>query len=486
MVTRAKAAILTLSQEFDPKDPFASSLLRALADFGHEVGERRLIEHWKTRSVGHPAGDMRYRWELSHKHAPAMPSYAPLESWRAWRSTEGPVLERDPFEFEERLALPIVLTDTVELLSKRSAYDEDAAQLLAEAGPALRRDFASYVQAIHPWRDTFALWCLTHHPLALGQLHPLAVASATCHAADVEPGMSAVHGKRFPFHQKPLVSASAQLAMGLFTLGLELEMVGRLATHVADSRRATGGWGDVVDESDVLTTLVAADLLSNVDPSFDAGLACEYFVSQQGNDGLFRALGPEAPWLTHAVIRWVESAHNPFADRFRWPFVVDANRGHKTQLPFYAYFVDVAELFERMPGLARTSTEMAFIDLAGFRVFNNRYGQDRGDDVLRAFADALVELRGSAVIRDGGDEFVIIGAPCRRGLQDDMESFRMSWPGRFAATFGDDVPTVAPRILVTACTCGTIVKTRERLGREIGLLKERAGIIGPEGVVGVM
>lgn len=485
-IDRARAALEALGQGLEPKDPLAASLVRALTALGCDIDPGPLFAFWATRSVGSPVGEMRYRWELTHRHLSDLPRAADPSAWRAWRSAEASLLERDPFRFEARLTVPVVLTDTVDLLASVSSKETAGAQaddLLDEAGPALRRDFAGHVQAIHPWADTFALWCLVHRPLALARLHPLAVAIATCHAADVEPGMEAVHGKRFPFHQRPLVSASAQLATGLLSLGLDLDLVGRLSAFVGAARHPSGAWGDVEGEADILTTLVAADLLCRVDPSFDPAPTRAYVESLQDTDGLWRALGPEAPWLTYEVIRWLEAAAQPFARRFRFPYILESNRDHKTRLPFYAYFVDVARLFETLPGLAETHTEMAFIDLAGFRAFNNRYGQDRGDQVLAAFARELERLEGAVAVRDGGDEFLIVGAPCRTGLFQDLERFRTRWPVRFEEVFGSDVPPVAPRILLRRSRCGRIVSAREQLGQEIGQLKESAGELGPEGVL---
>ncbi|MFW5741231.1 MAG: hypothetical protein ACOC1F_12780, partial [Myxococcota bacterium] len=251
---RGKEALESLRDQVEPKDPFAASLTRALLDLGCPADPSELFAFWSTRSIGSPAGEMRYRWELTHRRIGDVPAYADPASWRAWRSAEARLLERDPFVFESRLAIPIVLSDTTELLAAEATRGSCSARdLLREAAPALRRDFALHVQAIHPWSDTFALWCLSRRPLALAQLHPLAVAIATCHAADVEPGMDAVHGKRFPFHRHPFVSASAQLATGLMGLGLELDKVGRLAAFVADRQHPSGGWGDVEAQTDVLT-----------------------------------------------------------------------------------------------------------------------------------------------------------------------------------------------------------------------------------------
>jgi hypothetical protein len=60
--------------------------------------------------------------------------------------------------------------------------------------------------------------------------YSVAVAIAACYAALDRSEDGAVLGIRFPFHEKPLVSATAYLAMGLLGLGMELELAARLAS----------------------------------------------------------------------------------------------------------------------------------------------------------------------------------------------------------------------------------------------------------------
>ena len=142
----------------------------------------------------------------------------------------------------------------------------------------------------------------------------------------------------------------------------------------------------------------------------------------------------------------------------------------------------LARLFASLPSLAASETELGFIDLAGFRAFNNAHGQDAGDAVLAAFAGALSGVDAAAAIRDGGDEFLLVGAPARGGLSRDLDSFRRAWPAAFRARFGADVPPVAPRILVTKTRGGDLRAAREVLGRTIASLKDREKP-GPEGVL---
>jgi GGDEF domain-containing protein len=154
-----------------------------------------------------------------------------------------------------------------------------------------------------------------------------------------------------------------------------------------------------------------------------------------------------ATWITAA---WLEAAARPFAERFVFPTLPPGTRDRKTGLPFFSYFDDLAGLFASTPELAASVVEVAFLDLAGFRSFNNAHGQDAGDAVLSEVASSLRDIPAAVAVRDGGDEFLVLGAPTRRDLEADLDAFRRAWPARFRARFGDHTPVVS-RILVTAC-----------------------------------
>ncbi|MCB0579351.1 MAG: diguanylate cyclase [Phaeodactylibacter sp.] len=306
-------------------------------------------------------------------------------------------------------------------------------------------------------------------------MRPFAIAIAAAYTTGAEEH-GCVRGTRFPFHERPLTSATAMLAGALLELGQDIPLASRLAHSVATSQRSDGAFGDDDEPSDLFTTFLAAELLARLDPGFDATRPAAFLARAQSADGFFRALGPEAPWLTDAVARWLRVAERPFHARFRWPAIPAANRDRKTGLPPYAWFVDLAELFASLPGLAAAPCTLAFFDLIGFRAFNNAHGQDRGDDVLEELAAALMEIEGAAAIRDGGDEFLLVGAP-GADLEAAIDRFEAAWPARFAARFGDVGETVRPRVLLGHVGRGDRLReAREALGRAVGELKDRGAL----------
>ena len=116
---------------------------------------------------------------------------------------------------------------------------------------------------------------------------------------------------------------------------------------------------------------------------------------------------------------------------------------------------------------------MAFLDLAGFGAWNNRFGMAAGDEVLRFLADELKRIPDAVAIRDGGDEFVIVGGPLGTGLADRMTQFRTDFPTKFLERFGADALPVAPRVVTTVTIGRDVISARDQLGRDIARLKSR-------------
>ena len=341
------------------------------------------------------------------------------------------------------------------------------------------------MRAEDTWRDTWGLWTLARRPLAQEALHPLLVALASRHATlAIRTAGLATTG---PTHdQRPSVPASANLAAGLWAIGQYTSLIPGLAGYLRSVERPDGGWGDDDAPADLVTTLVAADLLSSIDPAFDPEPTVRWLArAQEPATGWWRQLGPEVAWLTAEVVGWLERSARPFAERFRWPARTRATLDRKTGLPTYAQFGEVVRAFQNLPGLAEAPIAVGFLDLARFREFNNARGQVEGDRLLRCLAQTLETIPGALAIRDGGDEFMIIGAPTRAGLADDLDAFRLAWCRVYASEFGG-LQTVAPRIVAMSTRGDRLAEARERLGRRVGEIKSahetpREGLLVTDG-----
>jgi GGDEF domain-containing protein len=468
-IQRGAAAVLAAARSTPHIDPLAAFFVRARHRLEGVFDPTPLLAHWATRSPGTLVGHDRYRWELSHKRGTGFPRYAdPPTAWRAWRASEAALMERDVFAFEEILVGPIATFESAELLAETHVGGGEA--LLQEALPVLRRDFAQHALERNPWADTFAAWCLSRYPSTFRSLRSLLVAVVETYTARARVRDGVVVGTRFPFHERPLVSGSAQLALASLTLGCHFDVTARLLAFVGEQRRPDGGWGDADDPSDLLTTLVALDLLAHFDPEFEPTPTVSFLIRSQRTDGFWRAFGPEAPWLTAMLLEQLQDMQRPFAHRFRFPRVQPENLDRKTQLPSFAYFSELSQLFRELPGLARADVELGFIDLIGFRAFNNRYGQARGDEVLRLFAESLPS-NSVCSVRDGGDEFLLLGAPSGGKLETEISELQRSWPNKFRAQFGDGASPVLARALVATTSGSAILSGRETLGQAIAELK---------------
>lgn len=488
-IERARRVLDELATSVDLREPMAGFLWGASR--AHDRARlEALIAHVAGRTAGHIRSDARYRWELSHRVGAPEPSYAPLARWAPWRAGDASAFENDRYRLESAVLLPVVCVGYLELFEAAARLegvdlatpDDDAAvrvddaasresrtslaqALFDESLAVLRYDLARAVVGDDPFSDTHLLRVIARSPHVLARLEPLAVALASTYA--VEHPRPPVEGVRFPFVGKPLASATAMLASALLDLGLHLPLLAEQVAWLAQARREDGGWADAAEtSSDVLTTAMVGSVLVRLDPELDGAGVSQVLLDRQGEDGLWRALGPDAPWITHEVLELLEALALPFSARFRWPHVHASHRDRKTQLPSFGHFLELCELFGSVASLARTPVELAFVDLIGFRAFNNLHGQDLGDDILAAFGEALSAIPGVRTIRDGGDEFLVVGAPTRDDLQIELEAFLGGWREVFVQRYGDTTP-VAPRVLVARGSAGELRRTRESLGRAI-------------------
>jgi GGDEF domain-containing protein len=471
---------------FDVRSEALFGAAVALAALPDEQTARALVADWRCylgRTSANPDSTGRYPFLVDTRHAP-LPGYVPpRDEWQTWHPSEQEVYERDPGRALRSLVLPPVLADNVELLDLlASGGDEAAAEVLGAVLPVARRDFARYAEMAHAWTDTWALWQLARRPRALRRLHPFALAVAESYAERAVAAGGVGTGSRFPFHDRPMVSVSAQLAAGLLALGVHPKLVGQLAAWVASQARGDGAWADAREPPDPLTTLVAADLLGGLEPSWDSAPTLAWIDARRRPDGLLVAMGPEAAWLTLAADELAERLARPFPARFRWPQLAVEQRDRRTGLPFLGYVADLARLFAEVPSLMAAPVSLAFLDLAGFGEWNNRFGMAAGDEVLRFLASELASVPGAVAVRDGGDEFVLVAAPGDDGLPGRMRSLREAFPRRFRARFGEDAPPVAMRVVTTTVGGAALERGRDLLGVEIARLKAAHPRVPPEGV----
>lgn len=486
-IARARDALATLADDLPLDDGLAPSVLLAFPGRLRGPAATAFLADLRRRMDAPAPAAGPFPW---HRDPAASATHARRgrRPRISWRPGEAALMSADLTGYLERIRDPLAIVDTLELLARLEAeagpaVAETAGHLRRDAMPAIETEMAWWILGSDPWRDTFALWAATGRPHVPGHVHALLVATATRYATLASRVAGVVTGNAAPFDGVPLVSASAHLAMGLWSLGLYPSLIPGILAFVAAERRPNGSWADAGQPPDVLTTLAAAELLGRLDPDFDPAPTAAYLARLQEPAGWWRALDPEVPWLTSNVLAWLERADRPFHERFAWPGVQKWDRDRKTKIPTYTYFSDVARVVGGIPALRDRPVPLLFCDLAGFKEFNNAKGQQAGDEALRVFAGALGEIPSARAIRDGGDEFIVVGAPLREGFVEDVRAFQAGWPAIFAATFGREVPAVAPRLLISTATGGSLDAARERLGRLVGEVKVAHPEPGSEGVL---
>ncbi len=465
-------------------DPMLAASLLAMRAIGNPAPVAPLLSYLSRREqIADRHSWRRYPWILGFRADPGDLAY---EGPRVnWRPREAFWLTSHATQYAARIMAPSLMALHLQLWSEVAlAPDEQlasrAVQLLRRSLPVAEDDVAEWIAADDPWRDTFAIWQLTAHPLALSHLRDLVQALANRYGR-LAVRAGAVQGRRFPFFGEPLTSASAHLGLGLWRLGTYPRVLPGLYAFIKAMRRPDGGWQDGTQPRDVLTTLAAAELLTALDPTFDPQPTIRFFERRQEPAGWWRALGPEVPWLTASIVDWMRRATGPFRRRFSWPQVAPAVRDRLTGLATIAFFDEIAMSVGGLPELAQLPVEFAFIDLAGFGKFNTQHGQVAGDRALRLYAESLQHIPDALVVRDGGDEILVIGLPTARTLESRVDEFMRAWPDR-AVRLQIARGAVVPRVVITSVQAGALHEARNTLGQAIGWLKNEVPEPGPEGV----
>jgi GGDEF domain-containing protein len=233
----------------------------------------------------------------------------------------------------------------------------------------------------------------------------------------------------------------------------------------------------------VLTTLAVAELLGNLDPGFEPAEVVDVLGGLvTSRDRRPVLIGPEWPWLAAALLSFATRSALPFRERFAWPHVPDWMRDERVRVPRYEAYLAYARLFAALPGLAAAPIEIAFLDMAGFGHWNTAHGQAAGDELLACLTALLRTLPESRTIRDGGDEFLVVGAPQAEGLEERMRRLSARWI-EASRSFSPDLPVVPLRTAVMTTRADSLREAREHLGQWIGVLKADFPEPSPEGVV---
>jgi len=478
---RASLDAVVLSGRQD--EAFLASAALRRADLGHPIDPLPVLEYWADRTPGGPTSSRRYRWSLGPLQAPR------LDHLADWRPGEMERIERDPLRFARRLWTPMILIDTFEWLCRVAASDGPAAtlagQLVAEAEPRLADELAGWVTGHDPWAETFGLWILARRPRVMALERDLVFAIAARYASRAATQGGVVLGRSYPFHEIGLPSATAHLGAAIAALGVRTELLGAQVGYLLEARRPDGGWGDPDQPTDLLTTLAAADLVAGLEPSFDPGSILGLLETLPPARRGWAVVGPEAPFVAAEVGAYVDRVGRPFPERFRWPQVAPWAIDPHVGIARFDAYLDLGRLFASLPGLGAEPVEVAFVDIAGLGAWNNAHGMDAGDELLRWVAGRLRTVPLSRPYRDGGDEFLLVGAPGRGGLAADVASLFEDWPIAWARTFGD-APVAPPRGVVGTWAGRDVVEARGRLSRALGELKHRVPTPGPCGVLEVL
>ena len=489
-VQRAHHALRHLTQAPDALlDPLVVSALTIRRRDEPSFDVRPWLDALMQReaSYGRDNG-LRYQWDLSHHSLPGSSAY--LRPWSAprllFRPLEQAEFDENPTRYGRRLMEPLVVTAQFGLWGavardEGSPFANTARHLLDEATPIAENDLAHCVEGLDPWHDTLALSLLSAQPEAMERLRNLIFTLALRYGA-IAQRQGPVRGTRHPYFDRPLVSASAQLAGGLWRFGIYPSVIPDLVRFVIDAREHDGGWGDTGQPSDLLTTLVTADLLTRIDPDFDPAPTVDFFLASQEQSGWWRALNPEVPWLTAAIADWLERTLLPFSARFTWPSPLIWQVDRLTGLPTLAILLEMELLIQGLPSLARQPMEVAFIDLANFGGWNKAHGQVAGDRVIAQLGKTLRELPSVFAVRIGGDEIMVFGQPgaAPGALVATLDLWRRGWPQRLM-----EVPAVAvpPRVVVGHGLAGQLETMRKVLGQRIADVKNRWPSPPPEGVL---
>jgi GGDEF domain-containing protein len=463
-----------------PDNPFRPAVLRWAAATSRPGDPEPLLAILEQAAEGRSSRRLRWRLPVGRWIDPAL--------LVRWRPAEIEATRRDPTAHANRLWLPAVLVDQLAWLEELAAGPDPrlaarARAIADEALPAIEDVVAGSVGGSDTWADTFLLWSFARNRPALRPLRGLVVALAARYAARAGRTAGIARGRSFPWFDVPMASSTAHLATASATLGEGMQLVDAQLAWLRAERRPDGGWGDRRQPSDILSTLAAARLFGAIDPGFNPLSVVEPLRSMVAGNGAHPCLiGPEWPWLTAELAAYLDWAAHTFTERFQWPNVADSAMDPKVGVPRYEGYLLLADLFDRVPALGRGTVDVAFVDLANFGKWNGDHGQDAGDRLLALLTHQPQTVPRSRTYRDGGDEFLVVGAPQTDDLETGLRDLCTRWPKISREAFRS-MPVVPIRGVIKRVAANDLREGRATLGLAIGPLKRRHPEPDPEGVI---
>jgi GGDEF domain-containing protein len=464
-----------------PDSPFRPALLRWAAASGRDADPDPVLDHLE----GIASGDRAAR---AFRSMLPVGRWIPLERRSRWRPLEAELAERHPNDHANRLWRPPILVEHLAWLEELAAGPDRrvaarAQTVLDAMRPVVEDVVAQTVAGADAWGDTFLLWSFARRPRALEPVLGLVTALATRYVLRASRTKGIVHGQAFPFFGSPMTSATVHLAAASAIVGEGLGWVDEQLAYLRRERRHGGGWGDPRQDADLLTTLAAARLLGSLDPSFEPGGVVETLAGLAARAGPRpAAIGPEWPWIAVELLAYEDWSRRSFTDRFQWPNVPPSAFDGRVGVPRLEGYFAVADLFTAVPALGGGLVDVVFLDLANFGHWNSLYGQDAGDRLLELLTAELRTLPRSRTYRDGGDEFLVLGAPGTDELEANLRRLCAGWPEASRRAF-PGLPVVPIRAVISRERASHLRKARERQGVDIGVLKQDHPTPPDEGIV---